>query len=54
MAAFRRDDYGKSWKKLKGYDFHWGQRIIVDQNDPEKVYITTFGSSVWHRVPDTE
>ena len=54
QAAYRSDDYGKSWKKIKGYDFHWGQRIIVDQNDPDKVFITTFGSSVWHGVPVTE
>ena len=54
QAAYRSDDYGKSWKKIKGYDFHWGQRIIVDENDPEKVYITTFGSSVWHGYPITE
>jgi hypothetical protein len=54
QAAYRSDDYGKSWKKIKGYDFHWGQRVIVDQNDPEKVYITTFGSSVWHGKPETE
>ncbi|MBK8883407.1 MAG: hypothetical protein IPN67_13770 [Bacteroidales bacterium] len=46
QAAYRSDDYGKSWKKIKGYDFHWGQRIIIDENDPEKIYITTFGSSV--------
>lgn len=54
QAAYRSDNYGKSWKKIKGYDFHWGQRIIVDQNDPEKIYITTFGSSVWHGIPLTE
>ena len=54
QAAFRSDDYGKSWKKIKGYDFRWGQRIVVDQNDPEKVYITTFGSSVWHGIPLSE
>ncbi len=53
-AAWRSDDYGKTWKKIKGYDFHWGHRIIVDQNDPELVYITTFGSSVWHGYPKTE
>jgi photosystem II stability/assembly factor-like uncharacterized protein len=53
-AAYRSDDYGKSWKRIKGYDFHWGHRIIVDENDHEKVYITTFGSSVWHGVPVTE
>ena len=53
-AAWRSDDYGKTWKKIKGYDFHWGHRVIVDQNDPELVYITTFGSSVWHGYPETE
>lgn len=54
QAAYRSDDYGKTWKKIKGYDFQWGQRIVVDQNDPDKVYITTFGSSVWHGVPLVE
>jgi photosystem II stability/assembly factor-like uncharacterized protein len=54
QAAYRSDDYGKTWEKIKGYDFHWGQRIVVDQNDPDKVYITTFGSSVWHGIPAVE
>lgn len=53
-AAYRSDDYGKSWKKIKGYDFHWGHRIIVDPVDTEKIYITTYGSSVWHGVPEIE
>ncbi len=54
QAAYRSNDYGKTWKKILGYDFHWGQRIVVDHNDPEKIYITTFGSSVWHGIPVTE
>ncbi|HTE31925.1 MAG TPA: hypothetical protein VK666_16200, partial [Chryseolinea sp.] len=54
QAAFKSDDRGKTWKKIRGYDFHWGQRVIVDSNDPEKVYITTFGSSVLHGTPLTE
>jgi photosystem II stability/assembly factor-like uncharacterized protein len=53
-AAWRSDDSGKTWKKLKDYDFHWGHRIMVDQNDTEKVYITTFGSSLWHGIPEVE
>ena len=53
-SAWRSDDSGKTWKNLKGYDFHWGHRIIIDENDHEKVYITTFGSSVWHGTPETE
>jgi photosystem II stability/assembly factor-like uncharacterized protein len=54
QAAWRSDDSGRSWKKIAGYDFQWGQRVIVDRNDPEKVYITTFGSSVWHGIPIAE
>jgi len=53
-AAYRSDDYGKTWKKLAGYDFHWGQRVLVDRVHPEKVYVTTFGSSVWHGTPVAE
>lgn len=53
-AAYRSDNFGKNWNKLKDYDFHWGHRVIVDQNDPEKVFLTTFGSSVWHGTPTVE
>ncbi len=48
QGAYRSDNYGKTWKQLKDYNFHWGHRVIIDQNDPDYVYLTTFGSSVWH------
>jgi hypothetical protein len=48
QGAFRSDDDGQTWKPLQGYDFHRGHRVIVDRNDPEQVYLTTFGSGVWH------
>ena len=54
QAAYRSDDYGKTWKKIKGYDFHWGQRAIVDPHHPEQIYLTTYGSSIWHGTPETE
>ena len=53
-VAWRSDDRGKSWKKIKDYDFHWGHRIIVDRNDQEQVFITTYGSSIWKGIPLTE
>ena len=53
-AAYSTDDYGNTWKKIKGYDFHWGHRVIPDVVHPGKVYITTYGSSVWYGRPDTE
>ena len=54
QAAWRSDDSGKSWKKIKGYDFHWGHRIIIDEKEHDKIYITTFGSSVWHGIPQVD
>ncbi|MBN2290263.1 MAG: hypothetical protein JXQ83_13095 [Candidatus Glassbacteria bacterium] len=50
-AAFRSDDYGESWKKIRGYDFRWGHRVVIDNNDPEMVYVTSFGGSVFHGPP---
>jgi len=50
-AAYMSDNYGASWDLLKGYDFHWGHRVIIDENHKDKIYITTFGSSVLHGLP---
>jgi photosystem II stability/assembly factor-like uncharacterized protein len=50
-AAWRSNDYGRSWGRIKGYDFYWGHRVVVDENDPEKIYLTTYGSGVWHGYP---
>lgn len=52
--AWRSDDRGATWKKIKGYDFHWGQRVVIDEHHDENVYLTTFGSSVLRGVPVTE
>lgn len=54
QAAYLSDDFGKNWKKIKGYDFHWGHRVIIDEADHEKIYLTTYGSSVWHGTPEIE
>lgn len=53
-AAYRSNDSGTTWKKIKAYDFHWGQRPVIDPFDPDKLYLTTFGSSVWWGNPETE
>jgi len=51
-AAYRTDDFGQTWRKLKGYNFHWGQRPIPDEHNPDMLYLTTFGGSVWHGPAD--
>lgn len=47
-SAYRSDDKGCTWKRLGGYNFKWGHRIIIDPLDRDMIYITTFGSSVWY------
>jgi photosystem II stability/assembly factor-like uncharacterized protein len=48
QAAFRSADRGETWTRIRGYNFKWGQRVIPDPRNPSKVYVTTFGGSVWH------
>ena len=45
------DDDGATWDRMKGYDFYWGHRPVVDPYDDEKIYITTFGGSFWRGKP---
>lgn len=47
-SAWRSDDRGKTWYRLKGFNFKWGHRVIPDPMNPEKIFITTFGGSVWY------
>jgi photosystem II stability/assembly factor-like uncharacterized protein len=47
-AAFRSTDAGVHWTRIRGYNFTWGHRVMMDPNDAAKIYITTYGGSVWH------
>ena len=47
-SAWSSIDQGTTWRRLEGYNFKWGHRVIPDEADSGKVYITTFGGSVWH------
>ncbi len=47
-SAWRSEDRGETWKRIRGYNFKWGHRVIPDPKDTNKIYITTFGGSVWH------
>ena len=47
-AAYRSTDAGLHWTRIQGYNFKWGHRVIVDPGDDAKIYITTYGGSVWH------
>lgn len=47
-SAFSSDDYGKNWKKIPGYNFKWGQRVVPDKHHPGMIYLTTYGGSVFY------
>jgi hypothetical protein len=47
-SAWRSPDRGMHWARVPGFNFKWGHRVIPDPQDRNKIYITTFGGSVWH------
>jgi len=47
-SAWRSDDRGEHWSRLGGFNFKWGHRVIPDPLDTSKIYVTTYGGSVWH------
>jgi photosystem II stability/assembly factor-like uncharacterized protein len=48
QAVFRSADRGETWARIRGFNFKWGQRVIADPKDASRIYVTTFGGSVWH------
>jgi photosystem II stability/assembly factor-like uncharacterized protein len=47
-SAWRSTDRGEHWTRIPGFNFKWGYRVIPDPRDRNKVYISTFGGSLWH------
>jgi hypothetical protein len=47
-AAYRSEDSGDTWQRIEGYRFKWGQRAVPDVNNPDMLYLTTYGGSVFH------
>ncbi len=47
-SAYRSENKGETWSRIKGYNFKWGKRVDMDPSDPEKIFIITFGGGVWH------
>ncbi len=47
-AAYRSTDAGLHWARITGFNFKWGHRVTVDPGDASKIYIATYGGSVWH------
>ena len=46
-SAWKSIDRGLTWKRIPGFDFKWAHRVVISPLDRRKLYITTFGGSVW-------
>ena len=47
-AAYCSEDAGKTWNRIKGYRFKWGHRPVPDPRNPDKLFLTTYGGSVFY------
>ncbi len=47
-SAWRSSNRGEHWRHIAGFNFKWAHRVIPDPLDRDRVYVTTFGGSVWH------
>jgi photosystem II stability/assembly factor-like uncharacterized protein len=47
-SAWRSIDRGLHWTRISGFNFKWGHRVMPDLENPNMIYITTFGGGVWH------
>jgi len=47
-AAYRSDDNGKTWNRIKGYRFKWGHRPVPDPWHPGCLFLTTYGGSIFY------
>jgi photosystem II stability/assembly factor-like uncharacterized protein len=47
-SAWRSTDRGETWRRIRGYNFKWGHRVIPDPLRKGMIYVTTFGGSVWY------
>jgi len=47
-SAYYSADRGITWNRIKGFNFKWTNKISLDERDPEKIFIITFGGGVWH------
>jgi hypothetical protein len=52
QGVYRSDDRGETWRRIRGFNFKWGHRVVPDPADASRIYVVTFGGGVWHGPAD--
>ncbi len=47
-SAWRSQDRGMTWTRIKGFNFKWGHRVIPDPRNADMIFVSTFGGSIWY------
>lgn len=53
-SAWRSTDRGEHWLRIPGFNFKWAYRVIPDPLSQDKIYVSTFGGSLWHGSPTAQ
>ncbi len=52
-SVWKSVDRGENWLRVRGYNFKWGQRVIVDPKNAGMIYVCTYGGAIWHGPAET-
>jgi len=47
-SAYRSEDKGATWQRIKGFNFKWAKRVDIDPRTPNNIFISTFGGGVFY------
>jgi photosystem II stability/assembly factor-like uncharacterized protein len=47
-SAYRSEDQGETWTRIKGFNHKLGRRVDIDPANPDMIFISTYGGGVWH------
>jgi photosystem II stability/assembly factor-like uncharacterized protein len=47
-SIWRSEDKGATWRRLRGYNFKWGHRVVVDPFREGRIFVNTFGGGIWY------
>ena len=47
-SIWRSEDRGYVWTRIRGFNFKAAQRVIPDPQNPDRIFVTTYGGGLWY------